>query len=333
VEERYLRRVTRLPEPTQRLILLAAAEPLGDAALLWRAADRLSSSRVRWLPRLMPDCWRSTTVFDFATRWCARRCIEPRHQPNDVASTTRWRSRAIPSSAPTTARGTVGSRLPSRTNPMAADLERCAVRAQDRGGLAAAAAFLERATALTPIPIRQAARASRREASFQAGEFEATQRLLAMAQGGALDGLQQARATLLRGHVAVVSRYGNEGATLLREAAQQLEPFDLSLARRAYLTAWNAAITAHHLGGADILLEVSRAIRALPPLPPDPHPLDLVIEAFAVLITDGHTAAMPILRRAADDVMHLAVEDVVRWGLACRRRANSDVARRSDRGV
>lgn len=198
---------------------------------------------------------------------------------------------------------------------VAAALERCAGRAQDRGGLAAAAAFLDRATALTPDPTLQAGRAlAAAEASFQAGEFEATQRLLATAQSGALDGFQQARAALLVGHAAAVSRYGNEAATLLLAAAQRLEPFDLSLARRAYLTAWSAAVTAHHLGGADILVEVSRAVRALPPLPPDPHPLDLMIEAFALLITDGHVAAMPVLRRAADEVMRLAVEDVVRWG-------------------
>ena len=101
---------------------------------------------------------------------------------------------------------------------------------------------------------------------------------------------------------------------MLLEAARRLEPFDLSLARRAYLTAWSAAVTAHHLGGAGVLLEVSRAVRALPPLPSDPHPLDLVLEGFALLITDGHAVAMPILQRAAKDVLQLPVEDVLRWG-------------------
>jgi DNA-binding CsgD family transcriptional regulator len=101
---------------------------------------------------------------------------------------------------------------------------------------------------------------------------------------------------------------------LLLEAARQLEPFDLSLARRAYLTAWSAAITAHHLGGQGVLLEVARAVRALPPLPADAHPLDLVIEGFALLITDGHAAAMPILRRAAKAVLELPMPDVLRWG-------------------
>ncbi len=108
---------------------------------------------------------------------------------------------------------------------------------------------------------------------------------------------------------------------MLLDAAKQLEPFDLSLARRAYLTAWNACVAANHLGGQSVLLEISRAVRALPPLPPDPHPLDLVIEGFALLVTDGHAVAMPILQRAAKEVMQLPAEDVVRWGVARRRCA------------
>ena len=79
---------------------------------------------------------------------------------------------------------------------------------------------------------------------------------------GELDGLQRARAALLRGHVAVVSRYGNDASALLLEAARQLEPFDLTLARRAYLTAWSAAVTAHHLGGAEVLRDISGAVQA-----------------------------------------------------------------------
>jgi DNA-binding CsgD family transcriptional regulator len=315
LEERYLRRVTRLPEPTQRLILLAAAEPLGDAALLWRAADRLSLDPGALAPatdeglleiddhvRFHHPLLRSA-VYRAASPAERRRVHDALAQASDpaLAADNRAWHRGLAAAHP--------------DESVAADLERSAGRAQDRGGLAAAAAFLERATALTPDPSVQAERAlAAAEASFLAGEFVAAQRLLATAESGGLDGLQKARAALLRGHAAVVSRYGNEAATLLRDAAQRFEPFDLGLARRAYLTAWSAAVTAHHLGGADILLEVSRAIRALPPLPPDPHPLDLMIDAFADLISEGHAAAMPTLQRAATAVMYLTVEDIVRWG-------------------
>lgn len=42
IEERFLLRLEALPQDTKRLLLLAAAEPVGDPALLWRAAERLA---------------------------------------------------------------------------------------------------------------------------------------------------------------------------------------------------------------------------------------------------------------------------------------------------
>jgi DNA-binding CsgD family transcriptional regulator len=315
LEEQYVRQVAGLPEETQRLILLAAAEPLGDATLLWRAAERLSTDpgalarateaglleiddRVRFYHPLVRSAVYRAASLDERRR--VHDALADVSDPELAADRRAWH-RALAAVGPDEA--------------VATDLEHSAGRAQSRGGLAAAAALLERATALTPHPPLQAARGlAAAEASFQAGEFKATQRLLATAESGPLNGFQRARAALLRGHAAVVSAYGNEAASLLLEAAKQLEPFDLSFARRAYLTAWSAAVTAHHLGGASVLLDVSRAVRALPPLPPDPHPLDLVIEGFALLITDGHAVAMPILQRAAKAVLQLPVGDVLRWG-------------------
>jgi tetratricopeptide (TPR) repeat protein len=198
---------------------------------------------------------------------------------------------------------------------VADELERSAGRAQARGGVAATTAFLQRAVALTPDSARRRERAlAAAQASVQAGALTTARGLLATAEAGPLDGFQSARAALLRGYGAFVSAYGNEAAPLLLEAARRLEPFDLSLARRAYLTAWTAATNAQHFGGADVVLEICRAVRALPPLPPDPHPLDLVLEGFALLSTDGYAVAMPVLRRAAKVVMHLPVDDVLRWG-------------------
>jgi DNA-binding CsgD family transcriptional regulator len=313
--DEYLRRVRGLPEATRRLMLVAAADPLGDATLLWRAAERLSidpsalthaaeagllevDDHVRFHHPLV-----RSAVYQVASADERRRVHDALAEVSDreLAADRRAWHRALAAAAPDEA--------------VAADLERSAGRAQSRGGLAATAALLERATALTPDPALQAGRAlAAAEASFQAGEFEATQRLLATAESGPLDGFTRARAALLRGHAVALSRHGNQGAPLLLAAGKQLEAFDLGLARRAYLTAWTAAVVAHPLGRDEVLLEVCRAVRALPPLPPDPHPLDLVIEAFARLITDGQAAAMPILRRAATEVLDLPVEDVVRWG-------------------
>jgi len=316
LEERYLRRVAGLPERTQRLMLLAAAEPLGDAALLWRAAERLCTDpgalvpaseaglleiddRVRFHHPLVRSAVYGAAAPDERRR--VHKALAEVSDPDLAADRRAWHRALAAVEA---------------DDAVAADLERAAGRAQSRGGLAAAAALLERATALTRDPALQAGRAlAAAEASLQAGDFESTQRLLAMAESGPLDGLQNARAALLRGHAAVVSRYGDDGAPLLLDAAKQLEPFDVSLARRAYLTAWHAAAAANHLGAESALPEICRAVRALPPLPPDPHPLDLVIEGLALLVTDGHAVAMPVLERAAKEVIRLPVEDVVRWGV------------------
>jgi DNA-binding CsgD family transcriptional regulator len=313
--QEYRRRVASLPEPTQLLVLLAAAEPLGDAALLWRAAAHLSiepdalasatkagllevDDRVRFHHPLVRSAVYAAASPDQRRR--AHQALAAASDPEGAADSRAWH-RALATAEPDEA--------------VAHELERAAARAQDRGGLSAAAALLERATMLTPDPAHQAARAlAAAEVCFRAGDFHATERLLATAQGGALDDFQRARAALVRGHAAAVSRSGNDVAALLLEAARQLEPFDLSLARRAYLTAWTAAVIAHHLGGAQALVEISKAVRNLPPLPSDPDPLDLAIDGFARLVTEGHATAMPILRRAGHEVLNLPVEDVLRWG-------------------
>ena len=146
---------------------------------------------------------------------------------------------------------------------VASELERSAGRAQTRGGAAAAAAFLERAVALTADPARRADRAlAAAQASLQAGAFDAALELLATAETGPLDDVQRARVDLLRGHVAFASGVASDAPPLLLKAARRLEPFDLELARETYLTAWGAAGMA---GQGDVILEIWRAVRALPP--------------------------------------------------------------------
>ena len=315
LEERYLRRAAGLPEATQRLMLLAAAEPLGDAALLWRAAERLLidpsalrpareaglldiEDRVRFHHPLV-----RSAVYRAAPPDERRRVHDALAEVSDdelAADRCAWHRALAAAEA---------------DEAVAADLERSAGRAQRRGGYAAAAAFLERATALTPDPALQTGRAlAAAEVSFEAGDFDSTLRLLATAESGPIDGFQRARATLLRGHAALVSAYGSEASSLLFQAARELEAFDVTLARRAYLTAWGAAVSANHLGGADALAQICGAVLALPPLPPNPHPLDLLIEGFALLTTRGRAAATPILQRASRSVMDLSVDDMLRWG-------------------
>jgi len=183
---------------------------------------------------------------------------------------------------------------------VAAELERSAGRAQARGGLAAAAAFLERAAALTPDRARRAARAlAAAAAKVQAGAFEAAGRLLGMAEAGPLDASQRARADLLRARLTFGANRGNDAPPLLLKAAKRLEPIDAGLARATYLDALNAALFAGRLaspGGSS--REVSEAARAAPRPSHPPRPPDLLLDGFAVHFTEGYAAAAPILRRA-----------------------------------
>ena len=104
---------------------------------------------------------------------------------------------------------------------VAAELERSAGRAQARGGLAAAAAFLQRSVELTPDPARRSDRAlAAAQACMHAGAFDVALGLLATAEAGPLDELGRARVALLRGQIAFTSGLGSEAPPLLLEAAQ-----------------------------------------------------------------------------------------------------------------
>jgi DNA-binding CsgD family transcriptional regulator len=315
IEDSFARQLAALPEQSRQLLQLATADPSGDRPLVWRAAGRLGIPLEAAAPAV------EAGLAEFGTR------VRFRHP---LARSAVYRSVSLPG------RRQLHAALAEVTDPqtdpdrrawhraqaaagpdeqVAEELEHSAGRAQARGGLAAAAAFLERAVLLTSDPARQAERAlAAAQVSFQAGAFDTALQLAVTAEAGPLDGFQRARIDLLRGHAALVSSYGNEAAPLLLQAARQLEPFDLEFARRAYLTAWGAAITAEHLGGADVLPQICRTVRALPPPPAVAHPLDLLIDGLALLTTDGRAAATPVLQRAARAVLGIPVEDVLRWG-------------------
>ena len=120
-------------------------------------------------------------------------------------------------------RGTRARAAEQPDEEVADELERAADRAQARGGLAAAAAFLERAAALTPDPARRGERA------LAAAQAELAQALptgphlmLATAEMGSLDDLQRARLERLRAQIAFSQRRGNDAPALLLHAAHRL---------------------------------------------------------------------------------------------------------------
>jgi hypothetical protein len=119
---------------------------------------------------------------------------------------------------------------------------------------------------------------------------------------------------LLRGRAAFAAGRGRDAPRLLFEAARRLEPFDTELARESYLTAWGAAVNAGHYAEGNVLLEICRAVRALPAPAGPPRPLDLLLDGLALLITDGRASATPTLQRAAKALLSIPTEDVLRWG-------------------
>jgi tetratricopeptide (TPR) repeat protein len=200
---------------------------------------------------------------------------------------------------------------------VAAELERSAGRAQARGGMAAAAAFLHRAVALTSEPEPRSERALvAAQASLRAGALDAAAELVATATAGPLDDLQQARADLLRGRIAFTSTAGSDAPGLLMTAAKHLEPLDGALARQTYLDAWAAALFAGQSARARTLHDVCRAARSAPPPAAAPRPSDLPLDGLTVLVTEGRAQAGPLLRRAARVFAEeeIAMEEGQRWG-------------------
>jgi len=182
---------------------------------------------------------------------------------------------------------------------VAAALEHTAGRAQARGGLAAAAAFLERSVLLTADPARHAERVlAAAQASMRAGAFAKALELLATAEAGPLDEFQHARIDLLRGQIAFASRRGSDAPPLLLKAAQSLELLDAQLARETYLEGLFAALFAGRLalgGGAREVAEAARA--AASPQQPARAP-DLLLDGLALVVTEGYPAGAPVLKRA-----------------------------------
>jgi DNA-binding CsgD family transcriptional regulator len=206
---------------------------------------------------------------------------------------------------------------PGPDEDVAAELERSAGRAQARGGVAAAAAFLQRAVALTQNPPRRAERAlAAAEASLLAGAFDKALGLVAIAEDEALDELQRARVDLLHGHLAFASPLGSDASPLLLKAARRLEALDMELARETYMIAWFAAATRGPAAG-NVMIEICRAAHAaLPRSPGAPLPRDLLLQGLVLLTTEGRVAATPVLQRAAAELRSISIEDVRRWGWA-----------------
>jgi DNA-binding CsgD family transcriptional regulator len=322
IENSYARRVTALPEHAQQLLLLAAAEPVGDPLLLRAACERLAikPSAIDATEGLLVVDERVTFLHPLARSAVYRFADAPERRAAHLALAQVTDSRIDPDRrAWHLAAATAGP-----DEAVAHELELSAGRAKARGGQAAAAAFLQRAVALTGDPERRAERAlEAAQANLGAGAFDAAHRLLAIAETGPLDELGHARIELLRAEIVFAQRRGGNAPLLLLLAAKRLESLDVRLARDTYLDAWGAALFAGHLastGGA--LLDVSRAAAAAPD-PADRLPRDVLLDGLASIFADGMRAATPLLREAVDAFRHgsASAEEVLRWGWLAARAA------------
>jgi len=314
IEDSFRRRIAPFPEMTRRLLLLAAAEPTGDPALLWRAAAGLGISADAAAPAEADGLF---TVADRVT-FChplVRSAVYRSASPQERREVHRVLAEATdPSTDPDRRAWHRAQAAPGPDDDVAAELERSASRARGRGGLAAAAAFLDRSAALTLEPARRAERElGAAGATAQAGALDAALRLLAAAEAGPLGEFQRAQADLLRGQVAFASSRGSDAPPLLLKAARRLEPFDAGLARQTYLEALSAALYAGRFATGGGLREAAEAARAARRPPPGAH--DLVIDGLALLITEGYAAGVPKLRQAlsASAIERISAEAGVRW--------------------
>jgi DNA-binding CsgD family transcriptional regulator len=339
IEQSFVHRLEKLPEQTRQMLLLAAADPVGDPLLLWRAAECLGlgpaavgaaeedglltiAERVTFHhPLVRSAVYRSSPVEE---RRAAHRALAEAINREVDPDRRAWHLAAAAASP---------------DEEVASELERSADRAQARGGMGAAAAFLQRSVALTVDPRRRAARAFiAAQASLQAGAFNAALGLAATAEAGSLDELEHAQVDLLRARIAfATTRSGVAPLSLLR-VGKRLERLDPQLARTTYLEVLSAALFAARLAGPGSgPREVANAVQAAPPASEPRTGADLLLDGWATLFADGCVAAAPTLKAAlrefgdgaaAADHLHLlwlvditapVVWDDARWNVLSER--------------
>jgi DNA-binding CsgD family transcriptional regulator len=328
IEESFRRQLDGLPEQTRRLLTLAAADPSGDPLLVWRAAARLGipvgagagaagaglvefGAQVRFRhPLARSAAYRSAPVPEIqAVHAALAEATGPAADPDRRA----WhRAQAAP----------------GPDEDVAAELERSAGRAQARGGLAAAAAFLERAALLTPEPARRAQRLlSAAQGKRDAGELDPALGLLIAAEAGSLDALQAAEVERVRGQIASDQRR-SDAALLLLRAARLAAPLDAGLARETYLEAIWAAMFAGPPVRPGGVREAAEAARGAPPGPNPPRAVDVVLDAVALRVTQGYEAAAEELLQALELLLALdaGTGEARRWLWLAGGRAGTMIA-------
>ncbi|MFB4262167.1 LuxR C-terminal-related transcriptional regulator [Nonomuraea sp. GTA35] len=298
IEHSFARRVRSLPAPTRQLLLTAAAEPVGDMTLLLRAARLLD------LPMSAGAAAEAAGLIELGSRVrfrhpLVRTAIYRAAGPDERRTVHRALAEAIdPAVDPDRRAWHRAHAAAGADEEVAAELVSSADRAQRRGGIAAVAEFLRRATELTPDAATRAIRAlSAAEAALRCGAFDVALRLLHTADEAPAEEFHRARVNLMRAQIAFASGHDMAAPRLLLEAGRRLEPLDIELARDTYRDAMGAALLAGGFTEDSGVLAVARAVRAAPS-PARHRPGDLLLDSLAALYTDGYPAAVPPAREA-----------------------------------
>jgi DNA-binding CsgD family transcriptional regulator len=318
VEESFQRRIGELPAATRLLLLIAAAEFAGDPVPLWRAADQLGVT-----PEAA-DLAETAGLIEFGTRVVFRHPLvrSAAYQTATPAERRRvhralWQA-SDPDADPDRAAWHRALAAAAPDEGVADQLERSADRANARGGLAAAAAFLERAVALTPDSARRGPRAlAAAEAKLAAGAPDAAIEMLSVAQASALDEFGRARLDLVRAQIAQAVNRGSDAPPLLLKAAKRLERVDMRLARGTYVQALMAAAVAGRFAGGAGMAAVAAAAPPLTASLEPANPGDLLLDGWVQALTMSYGAGVSQLGRALQAFRNTQGEELV-WHLpAC----------------
>ncbi len=299
IEASFRRRVGQLPMDTQRFLLVAAADPVGDPTLLWRAISALGIPAEAVTPAEADELIEIGARVAFRHPLLRSAIYRAAHPEERRAAHGALAAATDPKADPDRRAWHRAHSALAPNDDVADELERSADRAQRRGGLAAAAAFLESATMLTADPARRGARAlDAAQAKFEAGGPGAALELLATAQLAPLDALQRARLERLRAQIAYISSRGRDAPKLLLDAARRLEPLDAALARATYLDAFAASIYAGRAAGERAIRDVAAAASAAPLSTGRPGATDLLVDSLSIRFTEGYAEAVPAFQRA-----------------------------------
>jgi len=298
IEEHFRQRIEALPTTTRRLLLIAAAEPVGDPALLWRAAAQMEIDAAAAVPAV------EANLVEVGSRVRFRHPLVRSVVYGSALPQERREVHAALGDATDLQRDADrrawhrANAAPGPDEEVAEELERSAGRARARGGLAAAAAFLERATVLSVGSPRRTERAlAAASAKIKAGEFAAARDLLSVAESGSPDDFQQARSDLMEAELALLTNRGSDAPSLLLKAARRLESIDADLSRATYLQALSSGYFAGRLATGGGAVEVARAAATTPPPTHAPRASDFLLDGLVAHYNSGYDAGLPILRK------------------------------------